>query len=72
MVINIKRPVHHRFARSTENIAIVSESVVRRLECIDYSFSGIRTVLLQFVAHFAFRPTPTSIQSPAHATTEAS
>ena len=24
---NIDRPVHHRFARSAENIAIVSESV---------------------------------------------
>ena len=27
MVTNIERPVHHRFACSTENIAIVSESV---------------------------------------------
>ena len=26
-VINIERPVHHRFARSVGNIAIVSESV---------------------------------------------
>ena len=26
MVINIERPAHHRFARSAENIAIVSES----------------------------------------------
>ena len=27
VVTNIERPVHHRFARSTETIAIVSESV---------------------------------------------
>ena len=27
MVTNIERPVHHRFARYAENIAIVSESV---------------------------------------------
>ena len=27
MVTNIERPVHHRFAGSTENIATVSESV---------------------------------------------
>ena len=27
VVINIERPVHHRFARSSQNIAIVSESV---------------------------------------------
>ena len=27
VVTNIERPVHHRFARSAENIAIVSESV---------------------------------------------
>ena len=27
MVTNIERPVYHRFARSAENIAIVSESV---------------------------------------------
>ena len=26
MVTNIERPVHHRFARSTEDIVIVSES----------------------------------------------
>ena len=28
VVTNIKRPVHHRFAGSAENIAFVSESVV--------------------------------------------
>ena len=27
MVTNIEKPVHHRFSRSTEKIAIVSESV---------------------------------------------
>ena len=27
LVTNIERPVYHRFARSTENIAIISESV---------------------------------------------
>ena len=27
MVTNIERPVHYRFARSAENIAVVSESV---------------------------------------------
>ena len=27
MATNIERPVHHRFARSAENIAIVSENV---------------------------------------------
>ena len=27
VITNIERPVHHRFARSAENIAIVSESV---------------------------------------------
>ena len=29
MHINIERPVHHRFARSAENIAIVSERVTK-------------------------------------------
>ena len=28
VVTNIERPVHHRFARSAENIGIVSKSVV--------------------------------------------
>ena len=27
MVANIERPVHHRFARSAKNIAIVSENL---------------------------------------------
>ena len=27
VVTNIERPVHHRFARSSENISIVSESI---------------------------------------------
>ena len=27
MVTDIERPVHHRFVRSAENIAIVSESI---------------------------------------------
>ena len=31
---NIKRPVHHHFARFAENIAIVSESVA---ECVNPS-----------------------------------
>ena len=30
-VTNIRRPVHHRFSRLTENIAIVSESVAEDL-----------------------------------------
>ena len=29
MIINIERPVHHRFAVSAENIAIASESVAK-------------------------------------------
>ena len=29
VVTNIERPVHHHFARSAANIAIVSESVVK-------------------------------------------
>ena len=29
MVTNIERPMHHRFTRSDENIAIVSENVAK-------------------------------------------
>ena len=32
MVTNIERPVHHLYARSTKNIAIVSESVAEDLK----------------------------------------
>ena len=61
-VTNIERPVHHRFAHSTENIAIVSDSVCRRPECFDsLTFSGIKTVIRHITAYFAFRYTPTSI-----------
>ena len=43
---NIERPVHHRFARSAENIAIVSKSIAEDPNCdVFSSFSGIRTVL---------------------------
>ena len=33
MVTNIERPVHHRFVRSTENTAIVSESIAEDPRC---------------------------------------
>ena len=58
VVTNIERSVHYRLARSTENIAIVCESVA---EDPNVSFSEIRTVLLHVVAYFAFRSTSTSI-----------
>ena len=59
VIRKIKRPVHHRFARSAENIDILSESVVR-------------TFLRHIMAYFASRFTTTSILSLAHATTDAS
>ena len=33
VVTNIERPMHHRFARSIENIAVVSESVAEDPMC---------------------------------------
>ena len=46
---NIESPVHHRFTRSAENIAILSE----RPECVNSSsYSGIRTVLRHIMAFF--------------------
>ena len=47
VVTNIARPVHHRFARSTKNVFIVSESVAEYPDCL--------------MAHFAFIYTPTFI-----------
>ena len=59
---NIDRPVRHRFARSTENIAIVSESIA---EDPNVSISRLPQELGQsrrhFMAYFAFRSTPTFI-----------
>ena len=55
---NIKRPVRHRFARSAENLAIVSKSVAND----DFSsLLGFRTVLRHIMAYFTFRSTSTSI-----------
>ena len=42
VIKNIKRPLHHRFARSAENIAIVSEIVN---EDSNVSIVGIRGIL---------------------------
>ena len=50
MVTNIERPVHHRFVRSSKNIAIVSESVAE-----DPNVSVPRRpqeVRLSYVAHY--------------------
>ena len=44
MVANIKRPVHHRVSRSTENIAIISDPNVSP------SLSGIKTLLRHIIA----------------------
>ena len=33
VVTNVKRPVHHRFTRSSENIPIVSESIAEDRMC---------------------------------------
>ena len=38
VIVNTEKPVHRQFTRSSENIAIVSESVAE-----DTSFSGINT-----------------------------
>ena len=63
VVTNIERSVHHRFACSAQNIAIVSENVVedtnalipcRSQEC------GLK-VLRHIMAYFAFQFTSTSI-----------
>ena len=51
-ITNIERPVHHRFARSAEYIAIVSASVV---ELADFF------VLRHTMAYFVFRSIHTSI-----------
>ena len=51
MFTNIERPVHHRFARYAENIAIVSESVAE-----DTNVS----ILRRSQAFFAFRSILTS------------
>ena len=69
VVANIKRPVQHRFACSTENIAMVSESVAEdpnvsishRCQELGLPYGTSRRIY-----------TPTSIYSPAHATTQAS
>ena len=53
MVKNIERNVHHRFARSAENIAIVSESVAedpkvlipRRSQELGQSYGTLRRIL---------------------------
>ena len=44
VVTNIERPVHHRFARSAEIIAIVSESIAEDPIVDSSSFSGFRIV----------------------------
>ena len=60
VLTNIERPAHHRFARSAENVAIISES--RRTECADSSSSSrIRTVLRHIMPYFEFRSTPAFI-----------
>ena len=59
VVTNIERILHHRYARSAEIIAIVSESVAKDPNVS--SFSTIRTVLRHFRAYFTFRSTPKSI-----------
>ena len=58
MFTNIERPLHHRFARPAENIAILSESVAQVK-----MFSGIRTILRLIMAYFAVRSTPISNHS---------
>ena len=53
LVTNIERPVHHRLARSAENIAIVNESVVvdpnvstpRRSQELGLSYGTLRHIL---------------------------
>ena len=50
MVTNIERPVHHRFARSAENITIVSDSIAkdsnvtipRRSQKLERSYGTLR------------------------------
>ena len=57
VVTNTEWPVHHRFARSAENIAIVTESVAEDPNV----FSVIRIVLRYIIAYFAYTSTPTII-----------
>ena len=53
VVTNIERPVHHRFTRSIENIAIVSESVaeyinvsiLRRSQGLGLPYGTLRHIL---------------------------
>ena len=53
MVTNIEKPIHHRFARSAENIAIVSKTVAedpnvsipRRPEKLGVSYSTLWRIL---------------------------
>ena len=60
MVTNIERPVHHRFARSAENIAIVSESVnedlnvsiPRRSQELGLSYGTLWSILYFIVCFF--------------------
>ena len=60
MVTNIERPLHHRFARSAENIAIVSESFAKdpnvsipvRSQELGLSYDTLWRI-------FRFRSTPT-------------
>ena len=59
VVTNIERPVPHRFARSAENIAILS-GICRFLVVL-----RIRTALRHITAYVAFRSTSISVQSPA-------
>ena len=61
-VTNIERPVHHRSACSTENMAIEGESVAKDPNVLISSRSQeFRTVLRHIIPYFAFRSTPTSI-----------
>ena len=57
MFTNIEMPVHHRFGRSAENIAIVSENGP---ENPNVSFSAIRIVLQYIMAYVVINSTPTS------------
>ena len=70
MVTNIDRPVHRRFARSAENIAIVSESVgadrSRISKELALSYGTLWRILHLDLHLYPYKPQLTQQLKPAH------
>ena len=62
MVTTIERPMHHRFARSAENIAIVGESVAEDLNVSISQELGVSYGLLWRILHSELHLYPYKVQ----------